>query len=238
MPADAICLSAWIAPRSNHCPLNHTSLPNGSSAAQGLDYHIDIGRHYYSVPHHLLKQKLWARITARTVEVYLKGERVASHVKTSGNHQHSTHRDHMPAHHRFRIDWTPERIRKQAARIGPNVEIFVDVIMRQRRHPEQGYRSCLGVIKLAKAFGADRLDAGCERALVINAHSYTSLHSILKNGLDRQTRTRTSPSRACKAMHCLVIDEPAITHPNIRHTKGVPILMVGAPLARRADYFH
>ena len=109
----------------------------------GLDYHVDIGRHYYSVPHQLLKQKLWARITARTVEVYFKGQRVASHARTSGNRQHSTHRDHMPAHHRFREDWTPERIRRQAVLIGPNVETFVDVIMRQRRHPEQGYRSCL-----------------------------------------------------------------------------------------------
>jgi transposase len=175
----------------------------------GLDYHVDIGRHYYSVPHQLLKQKLWARITARTVEVYFKGQRVASHARTSGNHQHSTIRDHMPAHHRFREDWTPERIRGQAVRIGPNVEMFVDVIMRKKRHPEQAYRSCLGVIKLAKAFGSDRLDAACARALEINAHSYTSLHSILKNGLDRPRRETTT-------------DGPAITHPNIRG----------------ADYFH
>lgn len=175
----------------------------------GLDYHIDIGRHYYSVPHQLLKQKLWARITARTVEVYFKGQRVASHPRTSGNRQHSTHRDHMPAHHRFREDWTPERIRKQAARIGPNVEAFVEVVMRQRKHPEQGYRTCMGVLRLSKAFGTTRLDAGCERALEINAHSYSSLHSILKNGLDRQRREPTT-------------DGPAITHPNIRG----------------ADYFH
>ena len=175
----------------------------------GLDYHVDIGRHYYSVPHQLLKQKLWARITARTVEVYFKRQRVASHARTSGNHQHSTIRDHMPAHHRFREDWTPERIRGQAVRIGPNVEVFVDVVMRKRRHPEQAYRSCLGIIKLAKAFGNDRLDAACARALEINAHSYTSLHSILKNGLDRPRREPTT-------------DGPAITHPNIRG----------------ADYFH
>ena len=175
----------------------------------GLDYHIDIGRHYYSVPHQLLKQKLWARITARTIEVYFKGQRVASHVRTSGNRQHSTHRDHMPAHHRFRTDWTPERIRRQAAKLGPNVEAFVEVIMRQRKHPEQGYRSCQGVMRLSKNFGRDRLDAACVRALEINARSYSSLHSILKNGLDRQTRIRAT-------------DEPAITHPNIRG----------------ADYFH
>lgn len=175
----------------------------------GLDYHIDVGRHYYSVPHQLLKQKLWVRITARTIEVYFKGKRVAAHQRTSGNHQHSTHKDHMPANHRFRADWTPERIRRQAAQIGPNTEAFVEVIMRERRHPEQGYRSCLGILRLAKTFGRDRLEAACERAIEINARSYSSLHSILKNGLDRQPRPRAT-------------DEPAITHPNIRG----------------ADYFH
>jgi transposase len=175
----------------------------------GLDYHVDIGRHYYSVPHQLLRQRLWARITARTVEIFHNGQRVAAHARTSGNRQHSTHRDHMPPNHRFRADWSPERIRRQAARIGPNTQTFVEVVMRERRHPEQGFRTCLGVIRLAKTFGRERLEAACERALLINARSYSSLHSILKNGLDRAPRTRAT-------------DEPAITHPNIRG----------------ADYFH
>jgi len=169
----------------------------------GLDYHIDVERHYYSVPYHLLKQKLWVRITARTVEVFHKSQRVASHSRSSGNRQHSTHRDHMPANHRFREDWTPEKIRRQAARIGPNTEAFVEVVMRQRKHPEQGYRTCLGVLRLAKTFGRERLEAACDRALAINANSYTSLHSILKNGLDRQRRTSAT-------------EDVAITHPNIR----------------------
>lgn len=169
----------------------------------GLDYHVDIGRHYYSVPHQLLKQKLWARITARTIEIYHKGQRVASHARTSGNRQHTTIREHMPPNHRFRADWPPERLRGQAARIGPNVEIFVDLVMRRRRHPEQGYRTCLGVLRLGGTFGRDRLDAACARALEINAYSYSSLHSILKNGLDRKPRRRATYG-------------PAITHPNIR----------------------
>lgn len=175
----------------------------------GIDYHIDVDRHYYSVPHQLIKQPLWVRITARTVEVFHKGQRVASHARTSGNRQHSTVREHMPSNHRHRADWTPESIRRQAARIGPNVETYVDVVMRRRKHPEQAYRSCMGVLKLARGFGPDRLDAACERALEINSYTYQSLHSILKNGLDRTPRRRTT-------------DEPAITHPNIRG----------------ADYFH
>lgn len=175
----------------------------------GIDYHIAIGRHYYSVPHQLVKKELWARITARTVEAFHGGRRVASHVRTSGNGQHSTQRDHMPAHHRFREDWTPQRIHARAARVGPNVAIFAEVVMRGRKHPEQGYRTCLGVIRLAGKFGRDRLDAACKRALEINARSYSSVHSILKNGLERKPRTRAA-------------EEPAITHPNIRG----------------ADYFH
>ncbi len=175
----------------------------------GIDYHVEVERHYYSVPHQLIKQKLWVRITVRTIEVFHKGQRVASHARTSGNRQHTTVREHMPANHRFRSDMSPGAIRVQAARIGPNVETFVDVLIRRRRHPEQAYRACLGVLKLARSYGKDRLDAACERALTINAHSYSSLNSILKNGLDRAPRTRPS-------------DEPAITHPNIRG----------------ADYFH
>ena len=175
----------------------------------GLDYHVAIDKHYYSVPYQLLQKELWARITDRTIEVFHVGQRVASHVRTSGNGQHSTQREHMPAHHQFREDWTPQRITARAARVGPNVAAFVEVVMRDRKHPEQGYRTCLGVIRLADKFGRDRLDAACSRALEINARSYSSLQSILKNGLESRPRTRAA-------------EEPAITHPNIRG----------------ADYFH
>lgn len=122
----------------------------------------------------------------------------------------------MPAHHKFREGWTPEKLRLKAARVGPNTEAFVEVIMRKRKHPEQGYRTCMGVLRLAKTFGADRLEHACARAAELNAHSYTSLNSILKNGLDRQRRAPATPSRACKGMHCRVIDGPVITHSNIR----------------------
>jgi len=106
-------------------------------------------------------------------------------------------------------DWISSHVRAfeffggVAARVGPNTEAFVEVVMRSRRHPEQGYRACMGVIRLAKTFGPDRLEAACERAAEINARSYSSLHSILKNGLDRNPRRRAT-------------DEPAITHSNIR----------------------
>ncbi|SNY93147.1 Transposase [Cohaesibacter sp. ES.047] len=169
----------------------------------GLDYHVDIDHHYYSVPYQLLRQDLWVRITARTIEIFHKSQRVAAHARSSGNRQHTTLREHMPANHRFRSGWTPEAMREKAVRIGPHVETFVDVVMRKRNHPEQGYRTCMGVLRLAKSFGSDRLDAACEPALVINAHSYTSVQSILKSGLDRKRREKPS-------------DGPVITHSNIR----------------------
>jgi len=91
----------------------------------------------------------------------------------------------MPSSHRRYADWTPERLKRRAGEIGPNTSVLVEVILRERSHPEQGFRSCLGILRLAKSHGADRLEAACERALEIGARPYTSLNSILKNRLDR-----------------------------------------------------
>ena len=175
--------------------------------AVGLDYHVEVEKHYYSVPHTLLRQKVWVRFTERTVEIFHQGQRVAAHVRTSSNRQHTTVRDHMPSSHRRYADWTPERIKRQAAGIGPNTATLVEVILRERTHPEQGFRSCLGIIRLAKSHGHDRLEAACERALEIGARSYTSVNSILKNHLDRK-RPEPAPEHN--------FGGPVISHPNIR----------------------
>jgi transposase len=171
----------------------------------GLDYHVEVAKHYYSVPHSLAKQKLWARITDRSVEIFHNGRRVAAHMRGSGNRRHTTVDKHMPSSHRRYAQWTPARIRSQAAFIGPNTETLVDVIMRNRPHPEQGFRSAIGILRLAKTHGTERLEAACERALEIGAASYSSVASILKNNLDRR---QPSPKRTT--------DEPAIDHTNIR----------------------
>ncbi|MFQ5973741.1 MAG: IS21 family transposase [Alphaproteobacteria bacterium] len=169
----------------------------------GLDYHVEIHKHYYSVPHTLLRQKLWARITERTVEVFASGKRVACHLRGAPNRRHTTLREHMPSAHRRLAAWTPERIHRYAAAIGPNTKALVEIIMRSRPHPEQGFRSSIGILRLNKAHGSERIEAACERALEIGARSYTSVASILRNNLDRQR-----PARAA--------DGPAIVHPNIR----------------------
>jgi transposase len=169
----------------------------------GLDYHVEIEKHYYSVPHQLLREKVWARITARTVEVFHHGKRVAAHVRSSANRKHTTVREHMPSSHQRYADWTPERLRRQAGAIGRNTSALVEIILRERTHPEQGFRACVGIVRLAKTYGRERLEAACGRALEIGARSYSSVNSILKNHLDRQRPATPA-------------DGPAIAHDNIR----------------------
>ena len=103
----------------------------------GLDYHVEIEKHCYSVPHQLLREKVWARITARTIEVFHRGERVAAHVRSSSNRKHTTVREHMPSSHRRYADWTPERLRRQAGAIGRHTSALVEIILRERTHPSR-----------------------------------------------------------------------------------------------------
>jgi transposase len=169
----------------------------------GIDYHVEIDKHYYSVPHHLLREKVWVRITTRTIEVFCRGMRVAAHVRSSSNREHTTVREHMPSSHRRYADWTPERLRQQAGEIGSSTSALVETILRERAHPEQGFRACVGILRLAKSYGRERLEAACCRALEIGARSYTSVNSILKNNLDR--KRPATPA-----------DGPVIVHDNIR----------------------
>ena len=169
----------------------------------GLDYHVEVEKHYYSVPYALLRATLWARITARTIELFHQGNRVAVHVRSSSNRRHTTVSEHMPSSHRRYADWTPERIQRRANEIGPKTSALIEIILRERTHPEQGFRATIGILRHATSFGHERLEAACGRALDIGARSYTSVTSILKNNLDRQR-----PATAT--------DGPAIVHPNIR----------------------
>jgi transposase len=169
----------------------------------GLDYHIDVDGHYYSVPYRFAKDELEVRLTARTVEVFRKGERIAAHLRNSGNHKHTTVNEHMPSSHRRFADWTVERIRRETSAIGPSAAALCELILEGRRHPEQGFRACLGIVRLAKSFGRERVEAACLRALEIGARTYGSVKSILDNHLDRQAGKRAP-------------DGKAVIHPNIR----------------------
>jgi transposase len=176
----------------------------------GFDYHVEIDKHYYSVPHALLREKMWARITARTVEVFHNGKRIAAHVRSSSNRKHTTLGEHMPSSHRRYAEWTPERLQRRAAEIGRSAAILIEIIMRERTHPEQGFRACIGIMRLAKGYSRERFEAACAHALAIGARSYRSVESILKTNAD-QSRLRHD-DRDCAADAA----GGAIAHDNIR----------------------
>jgi transposase len=174
----------------------------------GLDYHVDIDGHYYSVPHRLLRLEVEARITDRTVELFHKGQRVACHVLGGIRGRHTTLAEHMPSSHRRHAGWTHERLVREAAAIGPDTAALVEIILRSRPHPEQGFRACLGILRLARQYGTDRLEAACRGGLEIGARSYGSINSILDKGLDGQPLPRTGAT-----------PELPLDHPNIRGSR-------------------
>jgi len=159
----------------------------------GLDYHVGIEKHFYSVPHDLLRQEVEARITAGTVELFHRGKRVASHVRSASRHP-STTTEHMPSAHRRYREWTHERIRREAAAVGDDAAVLLDLILRSRPHPEQGFRSCIGILGLVGQHGAERVDAACARALALGTRSYTSVAAILKHRRDQPADTAEAPS--------------------------------------------
>lgn len=154
-----------------------------------IDYHIQVDHHYYSVPFHLLRESLDVRLTDKTLEVFQKGQRIACHPRSYVHHKHTTQKEHMPLAHQQHLDWTPTRISAWARKIGKSTACLVEKILASRTHPEQGYRSCLGILRLATAknYGDARVEAAAKRAIQYNTCSYKSVRSILKEGLDRQS---------------------------------------------------
>src|SRR5579859_7554920 len=163
-------------------------------AKVNIDYHIEVDRHYYSVPYQLVGEVVEVRLTASTVEILRRHRRVASHLRSFMRGHHTTEPAHMPAAHRRHLEWTPSRIEKWAERTGPSTAELVRGVMQARPHPEQGFRSCLGILRLGKEFGDDRLEAASRRALAIQSFSFHSVHSILKTGLDKQPLPTSMPS--------------------------------------------
>jgi transposase len=168
-----------------------------------IDYHVELCGHYYSVPYHLARERVELRFDGRTVEVYHEGVRVAVHVRSSGRGRATTLAEHMPAKHRHVASWTPERIELWAAETGPETAALCRAIMAARPHPELGFRSCLGVLRLSERYTPERLEAACSRAHAMGATSYRSVRSILERGLDRLPEPDA-------------VTPPALTHANVR----------------------
>jgi transposase len=145
-----------------------------------IDYHVELDGHYYSVPYQLTKQQLDARLTAHTVECFHKGKRVASHARSTLRGRHTTVQAHRPEAHRQYGDWSPQRLISWAEKSGPCTAKVITAVLSSRRHPQQGYRTCLGILRLGKSYGDERLEGACQRALLLGTHRYKSIESILK----------------------------------------------------------
>jgi transposase len=171
-------------------------------ARVGVDYHVEVEGFYYSVPHALIRAQVDVRIASRTIEVFHRGKRVAAHQRRYGGPRHGTDPDHMPSAHRRYAAWSPDRFQRWARAIGPNTEGLILAVLSNRPHPEQGFRTCLGVLRLFRGLAPARAEAVATRALAIGALTYKSVASILNNNLDR----------APQATETVTV----IAHPNVR----------------------
>jgi transposase len=170
----------------------------------GIDYHIEVDDHYYSVPYQLRNEYLDVRLTESSVEAFFRSKRVASHIRSYAKGRYTTVADHMPKAHRDYAEWTPDRVIRWAKETGTSTADLVTAILAKNLHPQQGFRSALGIITLAKKYGKDRVEAACKRALVIGGTSYKSVKSILETGLDKKPLPQSRPT------------SQTITHSNIR----------------------
>jgi len=170
-------------------------------AKVNIDYHIEVDHHYYSVPFRLLRQRLDIRLTATTVEAFHKGERVAAHARSYVRGGHTTLKEHMPPEHRKYAEWSPSRFIQWASKTGAATAQLVEKIMAARTYPEQGYRACLGIIRLGQHYEPERVEAAAKRALKFNTCSYKSVRAILAAGLDQQPDAEEQPRQATLLMH-------------------------------------
>lgn len=187
-------------PRLRPLPSDRYEYAEWSKARVGIDYHVEVERHHYSVPYQLVGEKLEVRVTARTIECFSKGKRVASHARSWEKGGHTTLVEHMPRAHREHAEWTPERVVRAAGEAGPSVAAVVTKILESHVHPQQGFRPSLGIVRLGERYGSDRLEAACGRALAYAAVSYRSIKSILEKGLDRIAPV-TEPPEATPIVH-------------------------------------
>jgi len=175
LPAQAYTFSQWKKVRA------------------GIDYHVEIDGHYYSVPYQLRGKQLEARITSGSIECFQQRKRVASHVRSFEKGRHTTVSAHMPKGQQEYADWTPQRLIRWAAKTGPQTAAMTEAILASRQHAQQAFRSAMGLISLAKAYTPERLEAACDLALEGGATSYKSVKSILKTKLDQQPRQQNLP---------------------------------------------
>ena len=181
------------APALSALPAQPWQWASFKTVSAHIDYHVEIEGHRYSVPHPLVGLKLEARISDALVEVLHRGQRVACHARSERRGGYTTLDEHMPAAHRAHKQWTPERLIHWGNGIGVLTGQFVTQLLQRFRHPEHGYRSCLGLLGLAKRYGPARVEAACALALELGAGQYRHVRDILANGRDLLERTPPAP---------------------------------------------
>ncbi len=166
-----------------------------------IDYHVEVDRNYYSVPYALVRQQVEVRWTHATVEIFQDNKRVTSHERLSGRGRHVTKAEHMPHSHRAHLEWTPSRLIRWGQAAGKSVGEMVERILTDRPHPEQGFRAALGIIRLGKRHGAERLDAACRRSLALRSYSYRTVKNILTSGVEQLPLPESNPTRPPLSSH-------------------------------------
>ncbi len=194
LPGSRASVFATIdAPAMGALPATRYEYARFKTVRVHVDYHVEIEAHRYSVPHALVGQQLDARITASVVELLHRGRRVAAHVRSRQAGGYTTVDAHMPAAHRAHRQWTPQRLIDWGLTVGIATGTLIGELLARYKHPEQGYRSCLGLLSLAKRYGKDRLEAACALALSLRACHYRTVRDILANGRDQLTGAAQAP---------------------------------------------
>jgi transposase len=194
------------APALLPLPADRYELGVWRAAKASIDYHVQADWHCYSVPYQLANRPVEVCLGIRTVEIFYRGKRVALHVRSHQRGGYTTDPAHRPKSHQRHLEWTPGRlVRWSRAEIGPQCGALVERLLEQKPHPEQGYRACLGIMRLGRHYGKERLEAACRRTLLLDVCSYRSIKSILASGADRQPL----PSKEEPA-------GPRILHSNLR----------------------
>ena len=169
-------------------------------ATVGVDYHVGFDKNFYSVPYPLVRQSVMVRATENTLEIFHKGNRVASHCRSRRVNWYETIAEHRPPAHRAHLDWSPERFLRWANQIGPAATSLIQLRLNAKKHPEHSFRACLGILGLAKKYGDARLEAACRRALASGIHFYKGIKNILDHSFDRlevdQKSDATTPAHA------------------------------------------
>ena len=178
-------------------------------ARVNIDYHLEYDKHYYSVPHHLVKHQVEVQATRDSVAVFFKGKQIARHARKNTKGGYTTDASHMPTAHRKHKEWSPERLLKWAQDLGPNVQLMTQAMLDRKSHPEQAYRACLGLLNLSRKYDKQRLDAACRRAIAIHSPQLKSIKSILKNGIDQLELSLDKQGTAIEK-------SPSDDHDNIR----------------------